>query len=209
MNERTVRDRFHALGPLVLRIGIALILVQNGLQRTAVMFGHEGAPAMQADTIVPEQAVAATTPDGLQLRADWGMLLGAAELAAAALLLIGLTTRLVVLPTLAVLGYGLFAGFPEVLLPVNTTVMWLLAVACLSLFVSGGGSCALRRRWRGAGPQEAPPVVEQPAAARDFIQTRRPLAQRIREWFGHWRTPRHPAQPAAATPTRRWRWGRR
>lgn len=198
MNERTMRDRFHALGPLVLRVGLAIVLAHNGLQRTAGFFEQDQTLATQAQA--PPIARAEATPTGVQLMADWSMLLGMGELAAAALLLIGLCTRLVVLPTLAVLGYGLFVGFPDPSLPANTMAMWLLAVACLSLLVSGGGSLALRRR------KYVPAPVAQPSA---FVPDRPPVTQRFRDWLGRRRTTERPAQPVAPATARRWKWGRR
>jgi uncharacterized membrane protein YphA (DoxX/SURF4 family) len=208
-----MRDRFHALGPLVLRVGIALILLHNGLQRTAVMFKQNTTPAVQTDaaalteqtdTATPTQPVVAATPEGVRFDADWALLLGVGELAAAGLLLIGLGTRLVVLPVLAVLGYGLFVGFAQASLPTNTAAMWLLAVACLSLLVSGGGSMAMRRRRRRARPPQAP-AREEADQPREFVHARPPMTQRVRNWFAQRRMARHPVQ---AAPARRWRWGR-
>jgi uncharacterized membrane protein YphA (DoxX/SURF4 family) len=216
MNERTMRDRFHALGPLVLRAGIALILLHNGLQRTAVMFKQNTTPAVQTDTAAlieqtdtaaATQPVVAATPEGFRFDADWGLILGVGELAAAGLLLIGLGTRLVVLPVLAVLGFALFGASTQVPLPTNTTAMWLLVVACLSLLVSGGGSLAMRRRRRRALPPQAP-VREQADQPREFVHARPPMTQRVRNWFARRRAALHPVQAAPAAPARRWRWGR-
>lgn len=197
MNERTMRDRFHALGPLVLRVGIAFVLAHNGLERTAGMLQQNETLATQAEASAMTQATA--TPEGIQFSADWGLLLGVGELAAAALLLIGLATRLVALPILAVLGYGLFAGFPDASLPTNTMAMWLLAVACLSLLVSGSGSLALHRRRH----MPAPPVQ-----SKEFVHARPPVTQRIRDWFTCWRSRQRPVQPAPPTAARWWRWRR-
>ena len=103
MNERTLRDRFHALGPLVLRVGIALILLCDGLQRPAGMFQQDAATGVQTETGALTKAVATMTPDGIRFNADWVTLLRVGEVVAAGLLLVGLATRLVVLPVLAVL----------------------------------------------------------------------------------------------------------
>lgn len=207
MNERTLRDRFHALGPLVLRVGIALIFLCDGLRRTAGMFQQDAASGAQTDTTALTKAVAAMTPDGIHFSADWASLLGVGEVAAAGLLFIGLATRLVVLPVLGVLSYGLFVGFAQASLPTNTTAMWVLAVTCLSLLVSGGGSLALRRR-RHVLVMEAPPTRERLVQHRGPAHAGPPLAQRFRHWFTHWWTARHPAQLVAKAPVRRWAWWR-
>jgi len=146
MNERTIHDRLHALGPLVLRVGIAVVLLQNGVQRAAPMFHPtEAAPVETLATDVAQSTVAATS-DGVLLNADWGSLFGLGEIAGAALLLLGFATRLVTAPVLVVLGYGLFSGFQPAWLPQNNAAMSLLAVACLSLLVSGSGRFGIRHR---------------------------------------------------------------
>jgi uncharacterized membrane protein YphA (DoxX/SURF4 family) len=171
------------------------------------MFQQDAATGIQADTSALTKAVAAMTPDGIRFSADWASLLGVGEVAAAGLLLVGLATRLVVLPVLAVLGYGLFVGFAQASLPTNTTAMWLLAVACLSLLASGGGSLALRRR-RHVLVMEAPPTRERLVQHRNPAHTAPGLAQRVRHWFTRWWMTRHPVQLAAKAPARRWAWWR-
>ena len=121
MDPRTFRDKLHALGPLVLRVGIALVLLQDGLQRSVGIFEQDALPAVQAEEAAPADSLAVASPEGVRVNADWGTLLGVGEVATGGLLFIGLFTRLVALPVLALLGYGLFVGFPYPELPTNTT----------------------------------------------------------------------------------------
>ena len=229
MNERTLRDRFHALGPLVLRVGIALILLQDGLGRTAAVFrqtpasvvqtGATGSPADVSgpanaaaplrDTAAIPRNVAVATPEGIRFSADWASVLGIGELGAAAFLLIGLWTRLVALATLAVLGYALFVDLAPVSMPADAPAIWLLAAGFLSLLASGGGSLALRRRRRPDRASQASFAREQPPPTKEFVHRHVPLTQRIRGWFRRRAAERHPEQPTPTRPTRRWSWGRR
>ena len=205
MNERTLRDRFHALGPLVLRVGIALVLLSNGLERSTGLFQQESVTSAEAGAAEPAKTAAAMSLDGLRFSADWAVLLGVGEVLTAGLLLIGLATRLVVLPVLAVLGYGLYFGFPQASLPTNTMAMLFLAAGCGSLLVSGGGSFALRRR-RHVLVFETPPTVERVVQRREPVHAGPSLTQRVRHWFGRRWPARHPVQPAAAAPGKRWPW---
>ena len=210
MNERTNRDRFHALGPLVLRLGIAVVLAQQGLQHTAALF-HAATPSSVqtgAATLIP--ASAAATMEGLRISADWGTVFGVGELVVAGLLLIGLLTRLVILAPLVVLGYGIFVGFPHASLAASSSAMWLLAVACLSLFVSGGGSLSLRRRRRAPAVATQPQQPQaQPAQPAGFVRQRMPLTQRIGNWLSQRCVARQPARRAMTPQARRWPWQRR
>lgn len=137
MNERTLRDRLHALAPFILRMGIAAMLAQNGMHRAAPL-------VREAPTEAPS---AAATTKGFTPSGDWGALLGVGELGAAALLAAGFFTRLCTLPMLAMLGYfwaranGGFSGSTAAGGVENAPAMMLLAIACLTLLVSGSG-CA-------------------------------------------------------------------
>jgi uncharacterized membrane protein YphA (DoxX/SURF4 family) len=208
MNERTMRDRLHALGPLVLRVGIALVLLHDGLGRAAGMFDRSAATAMDIDRPAVMQAAALATPEGVRFSADWGSLLGLGELAASGLLFVGLLTRLVTLPILGVLGYGLTAGFPQTSMPANTGAMLLLGAACLSLLVSGGGCLALRRPRRRAYVAETPLAHKKYADTTEYEDDRPRRTPRLRNWFGWWRK-RRPAMQPVMSPAKRWPWTRR
>jgi uncharacterized membrane protein YphA (DoxX/SURF4 family) len=173
------------------------VLAHNGLQRTAGIFQQDHALATQAEA--PAITRATATPEGVQFSADWGSLLGVGEMVAAALLLIGLATRLVALPILAILGYAMFADLPDASLPTNTTAMWLLAVACLSLLVSGSGSLAVHRRRCAPTP---------PPQSKEFVHARPPVTQRVSDWFTRWRPTHRPVERTAPTTARWWKWGR-
>ncbi|MCP4590500.1 MAG: DoxX family membrane protein [bacterium] len=207
MSERTLRDRFHALSPLVLRVGIAVILLQNGLQRTSWLHQPTGNLDPTTEMSIATDTLAKTTPDGFRVNADWGSLLGAAELGVGAILIVGLLTRLVALLTLTVLGYGLVAGFAHASMPEPSTAMWLLTIACLSLLVSGSGCLSVHRRRRCPRTPESPRTSEPRTRPDEFVQARPPIAQRVRRWFSR-RTPQHSRQPAVAGPARRWPWGK-
>ncbi len=204
MNERTMRDRFHAMGPLVLRVGIAVVLLQSGIQNTAELFQRADVPGLETadSTTLAVASGADVTPERVNFSLDWATILGIGELGTAGLLLIGLVTRLVVLPMLAVLAYGMTVGFPAALPPVNATTMLLLGVAGLSLFVSGGGCLAVRRRRRHPQTTESAPVRKKYEEPREFVRTRRPVTQRVRDWFSR----RRGGQPAYAMPLKRRRW---
>ena len=169
MNERTWRDRFHALGPLVLRVGIAAVLMGDGLHRIEGFLQQDSAATGPSEASALTRLVTAATPDGVQFVADWGSMLGAGELGAAGLLMIGLVTRLVVLPILGVIGYGLFAGFAQASMPTNDTTMWLLGAACVSLLASGSGCFAPRLRRRKVIYQEVQPKPQPTISKQQFV----------------------------------------
>lgn len=214
MTERTLRDRLHALGPLVLRVGIAVVLLQDGLQRTGVMSLDHGPATVQEDAADPSQAAAVATADGVQLNADWLSLLGMGELAVAGLFLLGLGTRLVAIPMLAVLGYGLFQGFPQGSLPHNPMVMSLLGVACLSLLVSGGGAVSLgrmmfRRRVYVVDAPQQPPTRDERRQPDRFVCSRgRSWLRHLKDGLGRINPFGRRAHMQVSAPPRRWGWGR-
>jgi uncharacterized membrane protein YphA (DoxX/SURF4 family) len=159
MNERTLRDRLHALAPLILRLGVAAVLAQHGLHRATPLVVGPAADAANTtaaeprpigdphESAVPETTGAAAASTGFTLSGNGGALLGVGELAAAALLAAGVFTRLCTLPILAILGYsmartqGWLSLSPALGWSDDTTSLVLLAVACFSLLVCGGG-CA-------------------------------------------------------------------
>lgn len=208
MNHRTWRDRLHALGPTVLRWGVAAVLILDGLRRTgwAPRSLAEVAPGM--NTARPaemlSQVVAAATQDGVQFTAQWANLLGIAELAASGLLFIGLLTRWVALPVAGLSAYGLVAGFSQPGLPSDAPAMALLGAAALSLMVSGGGFLSLRRRGRVQPPFVPQPVFHERGTV-DFVHARGPsVGTRIKNWFARLR-PRRSAPPVIPVrPARKW-----
>ena len=193
MNQRTLRDHLHSLGPLVLRIGIAAVLIQSGVDRAAQLLPrHEQTPAA-ATSAEPADVLPAPAPapvnaasDGVSFSAQWSSLLGIGELAAAAMLVIGLGTRLVALCMLGLAGYGAISGFPADALPQNTTAMAILAVVGVSLLLTGGGSLAIdnRRRHRNrAKPTGSGVDHSQVPTPRPNSGDRPPLAQRAKGWW--------------------------
>ena len=166
MTERTMRDRMQSLGALVLRVGIAAVLLQNGLERAGGLFELGDPQAAHVEAAGQAQPAAVATDEGVQLSMNWASLLGVGELLAAGLLFVGLGTRLVVVPVLAMVGYGLFHGFPDGPLPQNVTVLSLLGVAGVSLLISGGGACSLGRAVCRRGRKTADPMQEPQARGR-------------------------------------------
>ncbi len=209
MNERTWRDRFHALGPLLLRVGIAAVLIGDGLHRIDGFFHQDATTTGPSEASALTRLVTAATPDGVQFSADWASMLGVGELGAAGLLVVGLLTRLAVLPILGVIGYGLFAGFTQASMPANDTTMWLLGAACVSLLASGSGCFAPRLRRRKVIYQQAPPTPQPTITKQEFVYAKPPLTQRVKHWFTNWRSRKQPAaQIATASSGRRWPWRR-
>lgn len=208
MNERTLRDRFHALGPLVLRMGIAAVLMTNGLDRTRGVFQEETVAVGSADATTLSRLVTAATPDGFHVSADWASMLGIGEILAAGLLVIGWITRLVVLPVVAVLGYGLIAGFNHQSMPTDTTSMALLAAACFSLLASGAGCMAVRRRGRKVSRAESPPALRRELTREEFVYSKPPMTQRVRNWLARKRSTSQPAVTSMGARGKRWPWRR-
>jgi uncharacterized membrane protein YphA (DoxX/SURF4 family) len=141
------------IAPLVLRWCVAAVLIQNGLQR-----------AMPAATDPGVQAVVADA-EGVSMSADWGNLVGVAELGVGGLLAVGFLTRAIALAVIAVMTYGGLVHYSEVgiapaalveqLSQVSPGAMMLLAAAGASLLVSGCGCLGLdglrgRRRAKAA-----------------------------------------------------------
>ena len=89
MSGITTSDRLLRAGPLVLRWGLAAILLYNGWNQASPMFGAETGESFLADV------------QGIELSANWSSVLGIGQLAVGGLLFLGLFTRLV---SLAVLG---------------------------------------------------------------------------------------------------------
>jgi len=195
----------HALGPLVLRVGVGLVLLQSGLQNSAGLLARWGStqtPVAMTEVDTLPIAGADFMPEGLHFSLDWAGVLGIGELGTAGLLFMGLFTRLTVLPMLALLIYGMTSGFPEVLPPADSTTLLLLGVAGLSLFVTGGGCLCLGRRRGVARTNDVPAKRDKNDRSRKFIRTEQPLTHRVRQWFAR----RRPAQPAYAMPLKRRRW---
>lgn len=195
-------------------MGIAVVLLQDGLQRTGVMSPDHSPATVQEDAADPSQTAAVATADGVQLNADWPSLLGMAELAVAGLFLLGLGTRLVAISMLAVLGYGLSQGFPPGSPPQNPMAMSLISVACLSLLVSGGGALSLgrmmfRRRACVLDAPQQPPTRDQRRQPDHFV------GPRGTSWLGHLKDGLGRINPfgrraymEVSPPPKRWRWRR-
>ena len=164
MSGMTTSDRLLRAGPLVLRWGLAAILLYNGWNQASPMFGAETGESFLADV------------QGVELSANWGSVLGIGQLAVGGLLFLGLFTRLV---SLAVLGgggycvYTVLAAAPAESAAVATepavslatqlfetsgASLLLLAAACASLLLTGAGCIGLdTRRARRAGRVDIKP----------------------------------------------------
>ncbi|MEE9293874.1 MAG: DoxX family protein [Phycisphaerae bacterium] len=148
MNEKSPSDRHLRLAPLVLRLGLAAVLLHSGIGQVAPIFGEETGQSLSADG------------QGVALTANWNTVMGAAQLGIGTFLLAGFWTRWIALGVLGALGYGGFvalstAGAETVsqvaqLFETNRGAILLLAAACASLLVSGAGclgfDCRNRRR---------------------------------------------------------------
>ncbi len=153
MNDKPASNRMLRIAPWVLRWCVAAVLIQNGLQR-----------AMPAATDQEVQAVVADA-EGVSMSADWGNLVGVAEIGVGGLMVVGFLTRAIALAVIAVMTYGGLVHYGEVgiapaalveqLSQVSPGAMMLLAAAGASLLVSGSGCLGLdglrgRRRAKAA-----------------------------------------------------------
>ncbi len=137
MNEKTTSDWPLRSAPLVLRLGLAAILIYGGAQQVMPVFDTESAQSVSADTA------------GVALAADWSSVIGAAECGIGGLFLLGFLTRLTALGVLGGVGYSAYSAFTsageETLqfaaqeFEASRIPLLLLAAACASLLVSGAG----------------------------------------------------------------------
>jgi len=168
MIQSTSSDRLLRLAPLVLRSGVAAILIYNGFGQLSGLFGAETGQSLLTDA------------QGISLTANWETVLGAAEMAVGGLLAIGFFTRLTSLVVLSGVGYCVYASMgapaPDVVVATaheainqaapasaelatesavglatqlfqsSAATILLLAAACGSLFVSGAGCFSLDTR---------------------------------------------------------------
>jgi len=98
MNERTSSDRLLRAAPLVLRWGIAAVLIYNGANQAMAMFGAETGESFLANA------------QGVELTANWASVLGVGQLAVGGLLFVGLFTRLTSLAVLVLVSYCVLVG---------------------------------------------------------------------------------------------------
>lgn len=206
MNERTLGDRLHATGPLILRLAIATVLVVSGLQQTV---GVPGLPeTLQTGTSETpmEEFFASMSPDGIHITANWASLVGFGEVASGGLLALGLLTRPLVLLLMGAIGFGLSRGAVPGFDP---TALCLLAGACLSLLVSGPGCFALRRPRQRVYVQQ-PPMAAHPEPEprrrprrNGFVRPRKLPHQYIAEWFKN--SKQRWGRRRSWQPRRRWR----
>ncbi len=157
MNEQGVRDRLLRVAPLVLRLGVAAVLATYGVQQVGGLVGGQAEQRAVVDA------------GGISVVAGWDTVLGCGSLGLAALLVVGLLTRLA---TLGVLGGvaiwareslfgtgGESANATSAGLGAEHLVMLLLAAICASLLVSGCGCLGLDRRFFGRRkPAEPAPL---------------------------------------------------
>ncbi len=171
MIQTAPSDRLLRLAPLVLRSGVAAILIYNGFGQLSGLFGAETGQSLLADA------------QGISLTANWETVLGGAQMAVGGLLVLGFFTRLTSLVVLSGVGYCVYAGMagaaPDVvsataqeaisqvapvapaavelasdrsvglatqLFQSSGATILLLAAACASLFVSGAGCFSLDTR---------------------------------------------------------------
>ncbi len=164
MSGIATSNRLLRAGPLVLRWGVAGILLYNGWNQASGMFGAETTESFLADM------------PGIELSANWGSVLGCAQLAVGGLLFLGLFTRVVSLGVLAGVGYCIYSAvtgappIPEAATAASTqpavsvatqlfessgASLLLLAVACASLLFTGAGTISLDTRGaRTRGPKQ-------------------------------------------------------
>jgi uncharacterized membrane protein YphA (DoxX/SURF4 family) len=188
MNERTIRDRLHAMGPFVLRLSLAAILIQDGLVRGASLIDTAAPAVTDVAEASPPTAVSAT---GLQFHATWPALLGIGEVAVGALLALGLLTRVVVLPVLCGLAFVMVGGLEHPAAPTNAPAMMLLAAGCLSLMCSGPGCLALgRRRKIVTGVVVEPPKAPKPPPHERFVRPGKSMVRRCRDGWAQWKSKR-------------------
>lgn len=98
MNEKTSSDTLLRAAPLVLRLGVAAVLIYNGVNQTMTMFGAETGESFLANA------------QGVELAANWASLLGVGQLAVGGLLVVGFFTRLTSLAVLGAVGYCVLVG---------------------------------------------------------------------------------------------------
>ncbi len=159
------------VSPLILRVAVAGILAYSGWQK---LTGPQPAITPETPTLTPAEVpqaadaaadlnptvnMDATAPpkeqhpvmelddQGVKLDADWPTALGIGELGVAAVLLIGLLTRLVGAAGVAATGVaaGAHVEFLNRIYDANPLAVLLLGAICLSLLVSGSGPMGLDR----------------------------------------------------------------
>ncbi len=143
-DQQSIRDRLPHVSPLILRLGLAAVLLMHGLGQL------QGA----GSGVEEEQAI--VDADGVDVSAGWGALRGVGEISLAGLLGVGFLTRLTSLGLLAAVGLwantAILGGDAGVLRILeidqggSNGLMLLLAAAGLSLLVSGSGCLGLDRR---------------------------------------------------------------
>ncbi len=160
MNESTASNRLMRIAPLVLRLGIAAILIRGGWEQVAPSFSGETGETLSTDT------------EGVDVSANWNTLMGVASCGVGGLLAVGFLTRIVSLAVVGGVGYGAYEACTSVSVDgetLNTAAqtfeassgaLLLLAAACASLLISGAGCLALdtrhrhRRAQSGANPAD-------------------------------------------------------
>ncbi len=140
MNELTLSDRLLRVSPLVLRLGLAAVLIQAGIDQVAPLLGGESGETLAANV------------EGVELAANWNSVMGAGACVVGAMLLLGFLTRLASLGVLGAIGYGAYESYSSVAGVEGETIsqaasvfeagqvpLMLLAAGCASLLVSGAG----------------------------------------------------------------------
>lgn len=137
MNELTLSDRLLRVSPLVLRLGLAAILIHGGIEQIAPMLSGESGETLSA------------SPDGVVVSANWTRVVGAGACVVGGLLLVGFLTRLTSMGVLGAIGYGAYESYASAggevinqaaeMFNASQVPLMLLAVGCASLLVSGAG----------------------------------------------------------------------
>ena len=147
MNQGLGPNKGLAIAPLVLRLGVAAILIQSGLTQVMPFANAETGQTLLADA------------QGVEMTANWETIIGAVAMGVGALFAIGMLIRATALGTLAAVGYCVYAGTNGAIveLPAAETfsgqaaslaaqtfettgpALLLLGAAAASLLVSGAG----------------------------------------------------------------------
>jgi uncharacterized membrane protein YphA (DoxX/SURF4 family) len=139
------------LAPLVLRLGLAAVLVHSGWNQISPAFGGETGETVAADA------------QGVAVAANWSSVIGGGQCLVGGLLLIGFFTRLVSLAVVGGVGYCAYTAMTAVdgeslsaaaqAMDAQGSALWLLAAACASLVVSGAGCLGLDCRGKAKLPK--------------------------------------------------------
>lgn len=140
--------------PLILRLGMAGVLIYGGWEQLSQTFAGETGETLSADA------------QGVAILANWNSVIGGGQCFVGLFLLLGLLTRAVSLAVVGGVGYAAYAATNAIegetaniavqSFDASPGAMLLLAAGCASLLISGAGCLGLDCRGKSkSGPTES------------------------------------------------------